>query len=92
MNPAAVLLVGVLLFAAPAFAADRVDLFDATGHRIGYGTVDRERGTVDLFAPDGRRIGYGTVTPTGAVNLYAPNGARLDGARLGPVAPAGKGR
>lgn len=45
----ALVLALTLALAAPAFAGERLDLFDLKGHRTGYAVVDRETGRVDSY-------------------------------------------
>lgn len=74
----------ILAFAAPSFAGqdetDRhtVDLYDATGHRVGRMTVDERRQRIELFDADGRRTGYGITRPGGRLDFLDLDGRRID--------------
>ncbi|MBI5627528.1 MAG: hypothetical protein HY953_01305 [Candidatus Rokubacteria bacterium] len=60
----------------PAFAAERIDLFDAKGKRAGYAVIDREAGRVDFYDQWSRRVGYGKVDERGKAERFKLDGTR----------------
>jgi sugar lactone lactonase YvrE len=66
------------LCALPAFAADRVDLFDQQGRRTGYAIVDRESGRVDYYDAQSRHTGWGKVDPAGRAERFDLHGRRQE--------------
>lgn len=72
--------------AAPAFGAERVDLFDTKGNRTGYAIVDWAMGRVDFYDKDSRRTGYGKVNERGQIGRFDLKGRR-EGTTVVPLAP-----
>jgi hypothetical protein len=79
----------LLLFATPALAAERIDLFDQLGRRTGYAVVDRESGRVDYYDAQSRHTGWGKADAKGRAERFGMDGKRREGTVL-PVAPASK--
>lgn len=75
-----------LLLTAPAFAADRIDFFDAQGRRTGYAIVD-STGRVDIYDASSRRTGWGQIDQTGRVERFDVNGKRQGEGVLPPQTP-----
>lgn len=71
-----------LTLAVPAFAEERVDLFDLKSRRNGYAIVDRETGRVDFYDAESRRTGWGRVDPSGRVERFGLDGKRQEGTAL----------
>jgi hypothetical protein len=62
---------------SPAFAAKRIDLYDAEGQQAGYAIVDHRLGRVDFYDLRERRIGWGRVHPLSEhyrVDFFSANG------------------
>ena len=65
-------------FADPDADWHTVDLYDASGHRVGRMTVDERRQRIELFDADGRRTGYGITRPGGRLDFLDLDGRRID--------------
>jgi hypothetical protein len=91
------LLLGVVLFAAPAPAAERptetrIDLFDKSSNRTGSAIVDEKTGRVDFYERRSNRTGYGLIDRSGRIDTFDTKGNRTGSGQVTPGATRPGGR